>query len=365
MTLEETLRSGLLDTPDGPRPAGIEIRQDLAPSEGQTVMPPSYEGKLEIHPRHIDGTVRNVVELDSVGSSANRIEETLHDEYRAGRYPLPVSKVTIEASGSTEPVEITTLQAPHRLFDGWIRLATERGADVAFERTQRGQELSLVHPDALDALVEASAHDLVFGVWDSHRTGPAGQVRIPRSFTSSVLGLDPLEVRTVAARTDPVNLGEAKDIKVPKGQKLSEQGLSSIPPQRRRPGVSITEARFVGFLSFAALRRLRFARYDATAVRTALAAVVLHGMALRADRGWFLRSECDLLPTSDLSVTVVGPRGDHEPVALDAAQTAELLSRSAETAAIADRGLDLVGGSFLTGLVEKAVEADLAKGAGA
>jgi hypothetical protein len=36
-----------------------------------------------------------------------------------------------------------------------------------------------------------------------------------------------------------------------KGRKLSEQGLSSIPPQRRRPGVSISEARFLGFLSFA------------------------------------------------------------------------------------------------------------------
>ncbi len=52
--------------------------------------PPSYEGRIEIHNRHIDGEVRPVVELDSVGSSANRIEEVLLDLHRAGEYGLPL-----------------------------------------------------------------------------------------------------------------------------------------------------------------------------------------------------------------------------------------------------------------------------------
>lgn len=170
--------------------------------------------------------------------------------------------MTLKAGGQT--FTISTLEAPHRIFDAWIRLATEAGADVAFEVSERGQELSLAHAGALDPILEASSHDLLFGVWDSHRTGPGGQVRIARSFTSTVIGLDPHPIITIAARRDPFNLGEVKDVKAPKGMKLSKQGLSSIPPQRRhrppnkpelRPGVSISEARFVGLLSFAAFQR--------------------------------------------------------------------------------------------------------------
>jgi len=69
--------------------------------------------------------------------------------------------------------------------------------------------------------------------------------------------------------------------------------LSSIPPQRRRSGVSIGAVRFVGFFSFASLRRLRFERYDDTDVRAALR---LHGLLLRESAGWSLRSECDPTP---------------------------------------------------------------------
>ncbi|MEA2479841.1 MAG: CRISPR-associated protein Csb1, partial [Thermoleophilaceae bacterium] len=203
MTFIDTLRQAMSDEAVTGRPAGIEIRQQLAAPHGQQVMPPSYEGKLEIHPRHLDGDVRDVIELDSIGSSANRVEEGLLDEYRAGRYPLPVSSTTINAGGQT--FSISTLEAPHRVFDAWIRLAVPAGSEVPFEATEHGQELSLAHAGALDPILETSAHDLLLGVWDSHRTGPGGQVRIARSFTSTVIGLDPREIVTTAARKDPLN----------------------------------------------------------------------------------------------------------------------------------------------------------------
>lgn len=357
MTVMDLLREGLSDEASAGRPAGIEIRQDLVAPHGQPVMPPSYEGKLEIHARHLDNDVRPVIELDSIGSSANRIEEGLLEEYRAGHYPLPVSSTTIEAKGRR--FTITTLEAPHRVFDAWIRLAAEEGSEASFEASDRGQELTLAHPGALDPLLEASSHDLLFGVWDSHRAGPGGQVRIARSFTSTVIGLDPREVVTTAARRDPINLGEAKDVKAPKGMKLSEQGLSSIPPQRRRSGVSIQEARFLGFLSFAALRRLRFERYDNADVRVVLAALCLHGLRLRETTGWHLRSECDLLPTSDLSLTVVRSGGaQREELSLTLDATRDLLTDATARAGIHDRSVHLTGGPHLTPLVEKALEAD-------
>lgn len=364
MTFIDTLREALSNEAGAGRPAAIELRQDLAAPHGQPVMPPSYEGPLEIHARHLDGEVRRVIELDSIGSSANRIEEGLLDEYRAGRYPLPVSSTTINAANGQTFV-ISTLEAPHRVFDAWIRLATPAGSDVAFEATDHGQELSLAHPGALDPIAETSAHDLLFGVWDSHRAGPGGQVRIARSFTSTVIGLDPQEVVTTAARRDPLNLGEAKDVKAPRGMRLSEQGLSSIPPQRRRPGVSISEARFLGFLSFAALRRLRFEGYHDADVRVVLAALCLHGLRLRETAGWHLRSECDLVPTSDMRLELVHTGGQQcEPVSLALDDSRELLAEAAERAGVKDRSVHLVGGPHLTPLIDRALAANSAAQSG-
>src|SRR5206468_12354066 len=127
MTVIDTLRRALSDEASSGRPAGIEVRQDLAAPHGQLVMPPSYEGPLEIHPRHIDGELRTVIELDSIGSSANRVEEGLLEEYRAGRYGLPVSSTTIDA-GNWQSFTISTLEAPHRVLDAWIRLSTASGS---------------------------------------------------------------------------------------------------------------------------------------------------------------------------------------------------------------------------------------------
>jgi CRISPR-associated protein Csb1 len=352
MAIIDHLREGLSDAPSARRPVGLEFRQELAPAAGAPVQPPSYQGELEIHERHLDGATRKVIELDSVGSSANGIEEVLEIERLAGRYPLPVMTTTIDAGDHT--FEISSLAAPHRATDAWLRLSTLPGSDEPFEQSPDGRALSLAHADALDPVLEMSTADLLLGVWDSHRTGPSGQLRIPRSFTSTVLGLDPLEVGTRAARRDPLNLGEAKDVKAPRGMKLSEQGLSSIPPVVRPVGVSISSARFIGFLSFAALRRLRFASYDDSEVRVLLAALCLYGVLLRAASGWFLRSGCDLLPTDDLQITM--PRAgttDAQPLTLGLDEARALLDDAVARVAIKDRGIRLVGGPRLTPLVER------------
>lgn len=361
MNTIDLLVDGLDDKRRSGRPAGIEVRQRLAPAYGQIVMPPVYErsdqnpGELEIHPRTLDGEVRQVTELDSVGSSANRLEEALLEERRAGRYALPLAETAIEASGQT--FIITSLDAPHRVFDAWIRYSKVAGEGVYFEDSEQGRELSLAPPHALDPILETSAHDLLFGTWDSHRTGPSGQVRVARSFTSTVLGLDPRPVLTRAARRDPLNLGDAKDIKLAKGEKkLSEQGLSSVPPQVRRPGVSLDEALFVGFLSFASLRRLRFKRYDATAARVLLASLALHALALRVEQGWSLRSECELIPTAELELAVLRTgAGKRESLVLDADATASMLDEALQRAGLTDRSVQLVGSEKLTALVEKAI----------
>jgi len=368
LDLLEALRKGLSSDLVGNRPAGIEIRLDLEPAGDLPVQPPSYEGALEIHPRHIDGDRRDVIELDSVGSSANRLEEVLLDLHRAGDYPLPVSSTTVEPT--TGPaVTISTLEMPHRVFDAWLRLSDAEDGKGRFEDSALGQELSLAHEAALDPLLETSAHDLLFGAWDSHRKGPHGQVRLGRSLTTSLIGLDPIAQAQFAARRDPLNLGEASDL--PKGaKKLSEQGLSSIPPQKRIPapepgerfeslngGVSITEARYLGFLSFAALRRLGFERYDASETRVLLASLGLYALALRAGDGWDLRARCALIPKGDLRLALVGPRGEREALRVSTDEAKDLFSNAVERVRITDRSVDLSAGEALNALVDKAVAA--------
>ena len=352
--LLSVLREGLSSEPSATRPSGIEVRVDLVPAGGLPVQPPSYEGALEIHERHVDGERRMVIELDSVGSAANRLEEVLLDLQRSGRYPLPVSATTVTPS-SGEPIEITTLEMPHRVFDAWLRLsAAADGSGANFEDSEQGRELSLAHAGALDALMETSAHDLLFGVWDSHRKGPHGQVRIGRSLTTSLIGLDPIPQARIAARRDPLNLGEASDS--PRGaRRLSEQGLSSIPPQRARGGVAITEARYLGFLSFAALRRLGFARYDAVETRVLLALLGLDALVLRSAAGWDLRAQCALVPSDDPCFTLVGPQGRRETFSLSVDEADRLLRDAADRVGIADRGVRLDAGETLNGLVGKAI----------
>jgi CRISPR-associated protein Csb1 len=354
-SLLKALREGLSDEPSATRPSGIEIRQDLIPAGGLPVQPPSYEGDLEIHERHVNGERRSVIELDSVGSAANRLEEVLLELHRAERYPLPVSSTAVEPSNG-EQITITTLEMPHRVFDAWLRLsAAEEGTDGKFEDSEHGRELSLAHVGALDPLLETSAHDLLFGVWDSHRKGPHGQVRIGRSLTTSLIGLDPIEQgHPRAARRDPLNLGEASDL--PKGQKkLSEQGLSSIPPQSSRGGVAITEAHYLGFLSFAALRRLGFERYDSVEVRIMLAALGLYALVLRSAAGWDLRARCALVARDDPQLVLVGPKGRQELFTLSLADAESLFRAAVKRVGVEDRSVQLHAGTTLNKLVDQAI----------
>lgn len=353
MDVVEALQAGLGPGIVPDRPAGIEIRQDLRPAGGLTAKPPSYEGELEIHPRQIDGELKNVIELDSVGSAANRIEDALLDLFRAGEYPLPVASTTVDPGDDLPEIEITTLEMPHRVYDAWLRLAEDEGG-TRFEDTQEGHDLTLAHPRKLDALLETSAHDLLFGVWDSHRKGPHGQIRIGRSLTSTLIGIEPVKQQPIAARRDPINLGESSDL--PKGaQRLSEQGLSSIPPTRTKPTVGITEARYLGFISFPALRRLGFEAYDATEVRVMLALLGIYGLLLRSDQGWDIRSGAAFITDGELRLSLARPGAEPEPLKLSIDEARKLFLEAVDRVGIKSRNIHLQAGKTLNDLVAKSI----------
>lgn len=369
------------------KPSGIEIMQKLLPTEGVTVAPPTYDDPLELHKRLVDGKVKTVIELDSVGSSANRIEEVFQQLYEAegsaSKYPLPVSSTTVTADGLER--KITTLEMPHRLFDAWLRNSETADGSI-FEESPQGIEIIRADNNKLDSILEASAHDLLFGSWDAHRTGPNGQVRIARSLSTTVIGILPEDAtpegdialtnrgasrstdsfdfthKVLAARVDPFNLAQDSEAAKNKEQKkLSEQGLSSIPPQRSGWRVAIESGKFIGYLNFPSLRRLGFEKYDSEDVRVVLALLGLYGVVLRSSYGWDLRSNTRMKAAGPLEFKVTYGDGRTEDLNVPVADLEAMLNEAIKKAGIQDRSANLNAGSTLNKLVSDAIASVKAK----
>ena len=110
---------------------------------------------------------------------------------------------------------------------------------------------------------------------------------------------------------------------------------------------------------------IHFERYDNADVRVLLAALCLHGLRLRETAGWHLRSECDLIPTSDMRFELLRTGGEQrEQLGLTLDESRALLTEAVQRAGVEDRSVQLVGGPHLTPLVERALEADRAAKSG-
>ena len=126
--------------------AAIRRVQKLQPAggPGDKIFPPTYPG--ERGPTHIfetrrvkgdDGEERDVrcVLIDSVQSQANRLEETVLAAIRAGEIVVPYvgvdfSKADKQAANGVDLSdlgEITSLDAPHRVFDAIISRLLKKG----------------------------------------------------------------------------------------------------------------------------------------------------------------------------------------------------------------------------------------------
>ncbi|MFF3665447.1 type I-G CRISPR-associated RAMP protein Csb1/Cas7g [Microtetraspora malaysiensis] len=298
--------------------AGLAMEAIYKPAPGDKVMPPSFpQGPYLMETRWVDGEARKVVVLDQVPSQANRVEEALLTARDAGRIELPLFELMAETSRG--PLRLTSLEFPHRYADAYLRDSLVEGK--RFDRSDVGQRLREVSALDVRPLYERDPGSLLFGAWDSHRKGR--WPKFARIYSSSMVGLDPQEGVRKATRVDPFNLtgaiddkakaeadwgyvavGDKKDKK--QGQRLSEIGHGNIPPGDAHGGVSISEARRSGWISLAAIERLRFG--DASPEATRLAKATLAALALAGDRLAFgrpsvwLRSGCDLIRSSEVLV---------------------------------------------------------------
>jgi len=361
--------------------AAFRRRRRLQPAggAGDKLFPPTYpgEGDRNAPPQHVferrrvgDADLWCVL-LDSVQSQANRLEEALLDAARSERFPLPRLVVDFASSGINSIGEISTLDAPHRVFDAIFRDSLLDGKP--FQDSELGQKLKTATAKDASILLETSPTALLFGVWHSTGEGGGLGVKFPRAIVSEIIGIDvPVEekpaegrdrhagVRTAARRTgsriDPLGILKSVDVyKGDKGWDTTEKGAGkgakkvrpseinhgNVAPSVLPLGVTCAYAEQTAVITLAGLRRVRFGGPPERdqAGRALVAALGLVALAEQDVLGYALRSRCDLVCDGPAPLEKVAFDGTVTAIALTRDAAAELYREAYEKAR--PQGFDL------------------------
>ncbi len=356
--------------------AALRRRQRLQPvgGKGDKIFPPTYpgEGRNSPPPRHVferrrlaDKDVWCVL-VDSVQSQANRLEESLLGLIREGKVSIPHVVVDFSGAGLAGISKITSMEAPHRVYDAILRDSLLDGQP--FMRSAIGERIAKANNTDASALLEISPTALLLGCW--HSTGEGGGIgaKFARCLVSEIVAVDapvnfsntksgdltflvassdsmiPVEPisagRRTGSRIDP--LGVLRKVEVFKGEsgwditeagagkkakkvRPSEINHGNIAPSVQALGVTCDYLEHMFVLSFAALRRLGFGSTEKNAAgRTLLAALGLLAISEQDEHGYALRSRCDLVCEGRAPLELVHPDGTTENVSLDASEVRAL-----------------------------------------
>ena len=355
---------------------------------GDKILPPTYPSERRgAPPRHVferrrvEGKEIWCVLIDSVQSQANRLEEALlaaaEEERDDGRMPLPF--VTVDFSGAgVEPLDrITSLDAPHRVYDAILRDSLLDGE--RFMQSKEGRRLAAANSADATALLELSPTALLFGAWHSQGEGGGLGAKFPRALVSEIMGVDtPIEefvanqrtgekeARTAGRRTgsriDP--LGVLRKVEVFKGASVSDWSTnksdvgtgakkvrpseinhSNIAPTIEPLGVTCDYAEHRATITLAGLRRLHFGGDARNAAgRALIAALGLLALAEQDAHGYALRSRCDLVCEGIAPLELVRADGSTASLDLDRSAARALYQEAytlAETAGFGFKSLTL------------------------
>lgn len=348
--------------------------------QGDKIFPPTYPGPTENSPprhvfekRRVDGEKVWSVLIDSVQSQTNRMEEAL---LAAARDGLSLPYVTVDFTGrGLEPLsQITSLDAPHRVYDAILRDSLL--GEELFMESEQGKRLAAAKPADATALLELSPNALLFGAWHSQGEGGALGAKFARAIVSEIMGIDtPVEVsvdrrtgerkvqtagRRTGSRIDP--LGISRHVDVFKGKSPSD--WDTIPGRERkkaRPseilhgniapsvgalGITCAYLEHRAVITLAGIRRLYFGGNDRdTAGRALVAALGLVALAEQDVRGYALRSRCDLVCESVAPLELIHADGSVDAIELDRAESRRLYEetyRNAEKVGFDFKSLTLV-----------------------
>ncbi len=396
---------------------GVRARFALEPlgGPGDKIFPASYgvddraDTKYAVEQRKVQGqgglvqTVESVV-LASVADLANRQELALLDAYRSGELQIPVVSTDFSGSEGIEGLDkISSLEAPHRVFDSLLRDSLLDG--LLFRMSDPGKAITEATISNAAALYHWSPTTLLFGGWDS--TGPKGGrgSKYERAITSEIVAVDISRGVKTSSRIDPAGIemkagtlyqakvndrtrelewtldpAEAEGgAKKPSPVKGGGEGGAGRPSQvnhgnitpsidARAGGVTAAHIELSMVLSFIQLRRLRFpvdhngtsldpaVRRDAeTAARTTLAALGLAAAVLAYEAGFDLRSRCVLTAVEDQAFELVR-RGaaPNTSFTLDRGEALSLLEEASTCAA--EYGLSWAAEELLLSPAERLVE---------
>jgi CRISPR-associated protein Csb1 len=309
--------------------AGLRLRIRLQPlyGQGEIIFPCTVAGgKYQISNRRIPGYDQSVscAILDSVQSQANRMEDALLADIRSGELKLPHLETDFsQVDGLVKKIgKITCFEAPHRIFDAILRDSVD-GDGKHFPLTTLGQKVINANAKDATAIFQVSPASLLFGSWDS--TGVSGGLgeKYTRCVVSEVVGINAEQATRAGTRIDPLNIAKESFQQASKGTKddiwdalgkkaaakkkqlvnSSDINHGSVPwPEEKKGdlhgGVTCDYIQQSTTISFAALRQLHFpvsGKDQSSFAHAVLAAIALHAAALNTERGWHLRSRCDLI----------------------------------------------------------------------
>jgi CRISPR-associated protein Csb1 len=177
--------------------AALRRKQVLQPvgGKGDKIFPPTYpEERRGQGPRHVferrrvDGREVWCVLVDSVQSQANRLEEALLEALRQGTIKLPYVTVDFKGTGLSGLTEITSLDAPHRVYDAILRDSSLNGQP--FMKSELGIRLAQAKPADASAMLETSPTVLLFGAWHSTGEGGGFGAKFARCLVSEIVAVD-------------------------------------------------------------------------------------------------------------------------------------------------------------------------------
>lgn len=320
--------------------AAFRRRRRLQPvgGQGDKIFPPTYPGPNNapthvFETRIIGGQQVVCVLIDSVQSQANRLEEALLAAAEADRISLPRLYVDFPGAGLNSVPAISSLDAPHRIFDAILR--DSKLGDENFRDSALGKRLREAKAHDATAILQASPTALLFGVWNSTGEGGGLGAKFARAIVSEIVGVNAAIGAKAAVRIDPLGIPSSvkvvggpndwkladsgKDGKPEKGSKNpSEVNHSNIIAKFVEQGVTCDYAEQTSVITLAGLRRLRFggdaARDDAA--RAYLAALGLVALAEADAQGYALRSRCDLVCDGEAPLELVAFDGKATAVSL-------------------------------------------------
>lgn len=255
------------------------------------------------------------VQVDSVGSFANRMEEEL-----AALTILP------EITTAVGERQLSIHQLPHRAYDAILRDSLLDGVpwrESAIGRAVLGSTMANATP-----LYTYAPLTLLLGGWDSHSGETGTGTRIARSVACEIWGYGVQTAKHCVQRIDPLKITSASDkhaiingilTQDPKGKKPSELGHGDVPGISDK-GAFVERIEMSGAISLSRLGRYSFPTEDGqtTPQRNEAAREVLVQLALlgitRVLNRLDLRSGCELYTTTREAWSI---RADGEKTAIN------------------------------------------------